>query len=178
MLLNRNKPNLDAPEPNSRKKLNISEEEREKRRERMKKLQERLHKVETGKQKVEKTVKPLKSEPQSEMVKTEDVINQEEDTVQNLSESEDEAPAKPAKKAPEAKPKKSNAKAAVRKVLKIKYYAEPSAEEMLADRLFLESAHRTDEENELKKKKPATPPPPPAPELDPIQKNMNKYFNY
>jgi len=66
--------------------------------------------------------------------------------------SEEDEP-KPVKKLQKNKVKETPKKTMPRKVLKIKYYHEPTQAEMLQDRLFLENQHRQDNEFTLTKNK-------------------------
>ena len=129
-----------------KKAINLSDEERQRRSERMKKLREKLDNI--GSVPKVKPPEPSKRKtiPKKEVVH----VNNESD---ESDESEEDEPVKPVKKIQKNKVKETPKKAMPRKVLKIKYYHEPTQAEMLQDRLFLENQHRQDNEYTLNKNK-------------------------
>lgn len=129
-----------------KKSINLSDEERQRRSERMKKLREKLDNIGS----VPK-VKPAEPSKRKTIPKKE--IEPVNNDVESDSESEEEEPVKPVKKLQKSKVKETPKKAMPRKVLKIKYYHEPTQAEMLQDRLFLENQHRQDNEYTLNKNK-------------------------
>ena len=145
--------------------MNLSQEERAKRSDRMKKLREKLDNIgkkpELSKHKdIEKKKKlptSMKDKEKPEKIPEEPQENNDytdnSDGFTDESEEEEEKPLPKSKK-----PKKNVAnskrktKPTPRKVFKIKYYEEPSQAELLQDRLFLENQHKADNDYKYMKK--------------------------
>lgn len=170
------------PTPRPKKKMNLSQEERDKRADRMRKLRAKLDNLGSVKTKVvEKENKkiPVKKIPtKPKEIKKEVVEEKNEESTDIESEwsveSEEEEQKPILKKLKSKKPVIKNnrkIKPTPRKVLKIKYYSEPSQAEMLQDRIFLENQHKADNENQYLKKKNQTK------EKD-IDDLTTKLFNY
>lgn len=164
----------DTLKPKTKKGMNLSQEERDKRAERMRKLRAKLDNIgskpKIQNKDIEKPKKPVKK-----IEKIEENEKEEEEIVETDSEESSEEEPEPIPKA--KKPIKKNvkhkgkSKPTPRKVFKIKYYDEPTQAELLQDRLFLENQHRTDNDYKYMKKK-----------SEPIKKDVDdfseKLFNY
>lgn len=167
-----------TPRPKIKKGINITDEERAKRSERMKKLRAKLDNI--GKKPVADKKEEIKKKPPT-LVKEKKITKKEEKEEENndysensdvLSDESDEEPTKPLPKTKKIEKPIANTKRkqkpVPRKVMKIKYYHEPSQAEMLQDRLFLENQHKADNEIKYLKKK----------ELKPTDDLSDKLFNY
>jgi len=158
------------------KQMNISDEERQKRKERMIKLRERLGMVGNGKGKQPKKTKPIKT-IKEESSSDEDEEKQIEETKKNIERlknnrkvkptevvssseeesSEDELPPPKPKKTKKTTPPVSThreniSKPKPKKSIKIKYYdTSVSKDEMETDAKILESIHKQDHEAEERK---------------------------
>ena len=138
-------------EKQRRKPLNISDEERQKRSERMKLLRAKLDSIGKAPQMPPKP-------PNKNKVSLKDITGVvsphdvkglkgrpfQETEEEKSEESEEEEPPKPVKKTKATKGQPMYNKPSVRKVFKIKYYHEPTQAELLSDRLFLETQHQAD----------------------------------
>ena len=164
----------DTLKPKTKKGMNLSQEERDKRAERMRKLRAKLDDIGT-KPKIQKKDNDI-DKPKKPVKKIEKIEEkEEEEIVETDSEESSEEEPEPLPKA--KKPVKKNVKnkgkvkPTPRKVFKIKYYDEPTQAELLQDRLFLENQHRTDNDYKYMKKK-----------NEPIKKDVDdlseKLFNY
>lgn len=158
----------DMPPTSSRdikvkKSINLSDEERAKRSERMKLLRSKLDNI--GKApKIQPKVlkKPPTSSRDIKVVKVEKE-NKEESQSENEEISDLDSEEEPETPRPKPKPIKKDKinnnhnrklkKPMPRKVFKIKYYEEPSPAELLQDRLFLENQHKNDNDYNLNKNK-------------------------
>ena len=112
----------------------------------MKKLREKLDNISS----VPKVKQPEPSKRKTIPKKEVEPVNND---VESESESDEDGHVEPVKKLQKNKVKETPKKAMPRKVLKIKYYHEPTQAEMLQDRLFLENQHRQDNEFTLNKNK-------------------------
>ena len=159
-----------------KKKQNISDEERERRRQRMLALREKLDKA--SKPIPKKDAKSAIEAKKAEFVKAEaEKIRKQQEQKKKLEPIEEEKkevvkqPAEPKKKnyktparvvdsdsddEPEVKPKKKTAmrKPPVKKAIKIKYYSDVSVQEMENDAKFLQGLHQVDKSYEKPKEEP------------------------
>lgn len=144
-------------EVNTKRKQVLSDEERQKRSERMKALQERLRKVKED---------DKKKEEENPIVESSDESSDEEDVVEDIPEPEpkktvkkpikkpveeevEETP-KPKKTRPVEMPKKT--KPNVRKKISVKYYGDVSDYEIMNDNRMLQGLHQEDYSYKTKSK--------------------------
>lgn len=160
--LDDNVSDLPTPRPQKMKKpMNLSSEERAKRSERMKKLRAKLDNLGSkpvGNFKQETKKKPTTSMKEAKTTKKEEPIDNtplNSDESEISSEESEVEEQKPLPKQQKIKKTQMNSKRKIkptpRKVMKIKYYEEPSPAEMLQDRLFLENQHKQDYEQKYSK---------------------------
>jgi uncharacterized caspase-like protein len=139
-------------ETKKKRSQNISDEERQKRRERMIELRKKLAEV---KETSAKTIKTIIQEKQKKLKKqTEPDSKPKPDLSDEDSESEsseEEEQPQPQKKTKQTKPKTKQTKPPVRKVVKIKYFGDITDEQIEADSRLLANLHNTDNEYEDKK---------------------------
>ena len=143
-------------------KQNLSDEERQRRRERMIELRQKLANVkqQNAKQVIERKKEKLKTKKVKEQPKLEKVEEESDSEATNSSSSEseyDEPPTPPAKKGKQVKPTQKpknvkQSKGMVKKVVKIKYYGDVSNEQVEADSRLLQGIHQLDTEALRKKK--------------------------
>jgi hypothetical protein len=149
---------VDKYEVKTKRKQVLSDEERQKRSERMKALQERLRKVKAD---------DKKKEEETPIVESSESESEEEDVVEDIPEPEPEpkkAVKKPIKKPVEEvedipKPKKTRpiempkkTKPNVRKKISVKYYGDVSDYEIMNDNRMLQGLHQEDYSYKTKSK--------------------------
>ena len=168
----------------AKKSINLSQEERDKRAERMRKLRAKLDDIGNKPVKKEQTIKPkpkvpikpptvCKKENEEKPKEKQEENNDYTDDDNSFSSDSEEEIQKPIAKKEKQQKIVANSKRKVkptpRKVMKIKYYEEPTQAEMLQDRIFLENQHKHDTERKYMK---------PNNQVRDVDDLSNKLFNY